>query len=247
MGEHINPNKCDAGAYSLLATGGVNNMKLFKSGWLFDSVRLALTGGVIALVFVGSSFAAYSDVARLNVGPDGLGSTAKFDIGVVSPTSTFAQATTAGSVLIPVTGGDALVPGRSVTTDVVVANNSQYKAALAVAVVAGGTGNTGAVGAAPNITSFLRFSVQDLTTNAYLFGGAAPAAAVPIASASGTTGPLTGRVAAPLADGAVWVPGAAGSFRTLRVTIVYPDTPAANNSFNGGRSALLLSITGSSV
>lgn len=212
-----------------------------------DGVRLALTGGIVVLMVVGTSFAAYSDVARLNVNADGLGSTAHFDIGVVSPTSTFAQATTGGSVLVPITGGDALVPGRSVTTDITVANNSHYRSALAVSVVAGGTEDTGAVGAAPNITSFLRFSVQDLSTSAYLCGGDTAEAAVPLASASGTTGPLVSRAATALIDGAAWVPGAVDSFRTLRVTIVYPDTVSANNTFNGGKSALRLLVTGSSV
>lgn len=210
--------------------------------------RVLLVSGVVLAAFVSTSFGAYSDPANLNLSGTGLGSAEKFDIGVVSPTATFVEATTAGAVLFPVPGGDGLVPGGLVTTDVVVANNSNYKAALNVAVVGGGTGGTGAVGAAPNITSFLRFSVQDLSTNAYVFGGATSGLAVPLATATGVvSGSLLARGATPLADGAPWVAGVVGSFRTLRVTIFYPNTAASNNSFNGGRSATVLSVTGSSV
>lgn len=215
--------------------------------FVWSTVLSLLASGLLVAVFVSTSMAAFTDKANMNMSNTGLGNNTKFDIGLVSATGNFVEANSAGSALFPIVGGDGLVPGKSVTTDIVVANNSSYKAALNVAIVGGGTGGTGAVGSAPNITPFLLFSVQDLTTNAYLFGGATQALAVGLAAATGTTGPLVSRAAAPLTDGQPWVAGAAGSFRTLRVTIFYPNTAATNNTYNGGLSSTILSVTGSSV
>lgn len=206
-------------------------------------VRALFATGMLVTLLVVPTSAAFTDQANLNLGTAGLGS-GTFDIGVVTGT-VFRQAATPGVVLVPLTGADALVPGRTVTVDVRVANNSPYPATLTIKVLAGGIANDGAVAGKPNITGFLRFSVQDLSNSAYIIGGATPAAAVALASATGTTDPLSPRGAAAVADGANWTAGAVGSDRVLRLSIVYPDTPATS-TYNGGQSALQLSVTGAS-
>lgn len=217
--------------------------------------RIALAtiaGGTIALAAalftVGQTMSAFTDRAGLNTGPDGVGG-ATFDIVSVLPDGDVAQARPGQGVTVPIAGDDSFVPGRSVTVDLGVANNSpQLAAALRVTVKPSDAAGTGQVGSSPNITPFLRVTVVDTTTGTLLVGGSAtdPSQGAPVATATGVLGRLPARGAPALADGAAWVDGSAGSRHDLSITLFYVDTPETT-AYNGGQTALEVEFDGAST
>lgn len=216
------------------------------------SLSAILTGALMTAAValsIGLTASAYTDRASLNLGPTGIGVNSPFDIAAVLPNGTLAQAVPGSGVSIPVTGEQAFVPGRSVTVVLSVANNTPDLAATAtVAVTPSDAAGTGQVGSAPNITSFVRVTIFDTTTLQLLVGGSTTDATqgVPVSAASASVGRLNPRGSAALADGATWVPGAAGSWRSLTVVLYYVDTPATS-SYNGGQTALAVKFDATST
>lgn len=153
----------------------------------------------------------------------------------------------AGSAdFVPIPGDDTVTPGRTVRLDVGVADNDpDTAAAVAVAVLPMGDDGTGRVGGAPNATRLLRVTVVDTSTGRILIGGSAtdPSRGVPVAGASAMLDRLEPRGADPLADGADWTPGAAGSRHDLAVEVYCPDTPELR-ALAGAESDLSLMLFG---
>lgn len=212
----------------------------------------SVAGGTIvlaaALLTAGQTMSAFTDQAGLNVGPDGVGGAA-FDIVSVLPDGNVAQAQPGQGVTVPIAGDDSFVPGRSVTVDLGVANNSPLlAAALTVSVKPSDAAGTGQVGASPNITPFLRVTVVDTTTGTLLIGGSAtdPSQGAAVPTATGVVGRLPARGSPALADGAAWVGGSAGSRHDLSITLFYVDTPETA-AYNGGQTALEVEFDGSST
>lgn len=212
-----------------------------------------LVAGIVAVTAValaaGPTYSAFTDAANLVVGADGIGSKEVFGLVTIGPDGVARKAPDSTPAVVPVSGEDSFVPGRTVQLDVSVANNTpSFAAAVSVAVSPTDSGGTGQVGTAPNITPLLLVTVVDTTTGQLLIGGNAsdPSQGVPVAQASATIGRLAPRQAAPLADGATWVPGASGSREDLTVYLYYPDTPETS-TFNGGKTALAVKFYGAST
>ncbi|MFB9747009.1 hypothetical protein [Leifsonia shinshuensis] len=200
------------------------------------------------LLTAGQTMSAFTDQAMLNLGTDGVGAH-PFDIVSVLPGEQVAEALPGQGVAVPISGDDGFVPGRTITVDLGVANNTpDLAAAVTVTVKPSDPGGTGQVGSSPNITPFLRVTVVDTTTGALLVGGSAtdPTQGAPVASASGVIGRLAPRGAPALADGSTWVPGNAGSRHDLTITLFYVDTPDTA-AYNNGRSALEVEFDGTST
>ncbi len=188
------------------------------------------------LLSAGVTVSAFTDKASLNVGRQGIGLNSPFDLVTVFPNGIVRQALPAQGVLLPVTGEQTFIPGRSVSVNLTVANNTPDLASSATVSVA--PIGTGQVGSSPNITSFIRVTVFDTNTQQLLVGGSATNPALGVAlNATGTIGRLNARGSAALAEGATWVADAAGSSRNLTIVLYYVDTPATS-SFNGGQTAL---------
>ena len=212
----------------------------------------AVAGGTIALtaalLMVGQTWSAFTDQAGLNAGPGGVGG-ATFDIVSVLPDGNVAQAQPGQGVTVPIAGDDSFVPGRTVTVDLGVANNSpSLAAAVSVAVKPSDPTGTGQVGGSPNITPFLRVTIVDTTTGELLVGGSAtdPSQGVAVADASAVTGRLPARGSAALPDGAPWLAGDDGSRHDLTITLYYLDTPETS-AYNGGKTALEVEFDGTSA
>lgn len=151
--------------------------------------------------------------------------------------------------LVSLPGDDALAPGRTLRLEVGVADNDpDTAAAVAVAVLPMGDDGTGRIGTAPNATPLLRVTIVDTSTGRILVGGSAtdPSRGVPVADASAMLDRLGPRGAAPLADGADWTPGAAGSRHDLAVEVYCPDTPTVR-ALSGPESDLSLMLSGAAV
>lgn len=215
---------------------------------------LPLTTGVVlatALALAGttSTVSALTDRASLNVGPAGIGSNVPFGILTIHPDGTVHHAASGSAAVVPLTGDDSFVPGRSISVVIGVANNSPgVAAALTLSVVPSDAGGTGQSGTAPNITPFLRITVIDTATGQPVIGGSAtdPSQGVALADATVALGRLGARGAAPLSDGDQWVAGAPDSRRDLTVVLYYVDTPETS-AYNGGASALEVVFDGSTA
>ncbi|WP_345839192.1 hypothetical protein [Microbacterium sp. X-17] len=201
-----------------------------------------------ALVTAGQTMSAFTDSALLNVGPDGIGS-APFDIVSILPGEQVAQAQPGQAVAVPIAGDDSFVPGRTVTVNLGVANNSpDLASAVTVTVKPSDPAGYGQAGSSPNITGFLLVTVVDTTTGQLLVGGSAtdPTQGVPVASASGVIGRLAPRGAPALSDGSAWVAGNVGSRHDLTISLYYQDTPPTV-AYNFGQTALEVEFDGAST
>jgi len=212
---------------------------------LVASLALAV-GGLAALgAVVTPTGAALRDVAGLDAT---VGSGERFDIGLVQD-GVLRQAEGDG-VSWQVEHAGSLLPGHAVTFDVPVANNRPYDAEVVLA-VADRYAETAQTGPGSDPVGLYRWSVADAQTGTVLAGtpGSPLPSTVTTAQVGAAVGALhlAGRTLPAVADGAPWAadPAAPGDHRVLRVTVAYPDTPAAE-PFNGGRSALALVFTGSS-
>lgn len=202
-------------------------------------LRAALAAGTALLLgAVATSSAAYVDQANLNLGAR-IGSPDRFDIGLVLPDGTVAQADTDAGVDWVVAGAEDLVPGHAVTTEIpVFANTPVLGADTTVEVVLRGA--DGAVAPdVPNITPALRFT-------AWTSDGAVLFSDVGWADARGSLGVLAARGGDPLAEGEAYAAGSPGSAETVTLTVAYPDAPGVED-LNGGRSALALRFDATSV
>ena len=200
------------------------------------------------LITAGQTMSAFTDSAGLDVGPDGLGS-APFDIVSILPGEQVAEAHPGQGVTVPIAGDDSFVPGRTVTVNLGVANNSAgLAAAVTVAVKPSDAAGYGQAGSSPNITGFLLVTVVDTTTGQLLVGGSAtdPTQGVPVANAAGVIGRLAPRGAPALSDGSAWVAGNAGSRHDLAISLYYVDTPATV-AYNFGATALEVQFDGAST
>jgi hypothetical protein len=205
----------------------------------------------IAVVLLATTLAvsAFTDAATLNLGVSGIGSSSRFQLITVGPDGRVHAGAVGSPVGIPVIGDDSFVPGRTVTLDLGVGNNSPgFAAAVTIAVRPSDDGGTGQVGTSPNITPFIRVTVVDTTTGTLLVGGSAtdPAQGVTVDAASAAIGRLAARGAPPLADGDQWTAGSPGSRHDLAVSLYYPDTPETS-AYNGGRTALEVLFDGAST
>lgn len=211
-----------------------------------------ITAGVVAtaLAVLGttSTMSALTDTAALNLGQGGIGSDVPFGIVTVHPDGTVHHAPPGAAAAVPLTGDDAFVPGRSLSVDLGVANNSPGVAAqVTMTIGPSDAAGTGQVGSAPNITPFIRVTIVDTSTGQLLLGGSAsdPSQGVPVDAANAVIGRLGARGAAPLTDGDTWAPGAADSRRDLTIVLYYVDTPETS-AYNGGATALEVVFDGSS-
>ena len=220
-------------------------MKKSKAAALAAAGTLAVTATLFAVV---PTVSAFTDQGRLNPGSNGLGG-ATFDILSVLPDGTVAQARPGEGVTVPIPGDDGFVPGRTITVDLGVANNSPLlAAAVTIAVKPADAAGTGQVAGSPNITPFIRVTVVDSTTGQLLVGGSAtdPSQGAAVADATGAVGRLAARGAPALADGGSWIDAAAGSRHDLTVTLFYVDTPETA-AYNGGQTALEVEFDGAST
>ena len=216
------------------------------------SIPVAAVGALaMSAVLISASLAvsAFTDAATLNLGPSGVGSAARFQILTVVPGGTVHSGAPSGPVEVPISGGDSFVPGRTITVDLGVGNNSPaVAAAVTVSVGPSDQDGTGQVGSAPNITPFIRVTVVDTSTDTVLIGGSAtdPTQGAPVSAASATIGRLAPRGGTPLTDGDQWTAGSPDSRHDLTISLYYPDTPETN-AFNGGQTALEVRFDGTST
>ncbi|UTX53809.1 hypothetical protein [Leucobacter aridicollis] len=201
-------------------------------------VRVALAGGVLLGGGALLTWATYSDFANVNLGGggEGIGSSSKFDIALVDADGTVQQADDDAGIDWPIPNAESFVPGRTISAAVPVFNNSKtYTGELSLVVEAIGDG---AVGSAPNITKFIRFSAVDSDSGDVIFGDPeAPQDGVPLAQAAAAVGELAARGADALEQGDAYVAGAAGAERTIEVFLHYVDA-AETADYNGGQTAL---------
>lgn len=204
---------------------------------------VAVLGAWGAAALSGRTHAALYDEARLNTT---MGSGLRFDIALVQD-GVLRQAEGDGlSWAVP--ASDGLVPGHAVTFDVPVVNNGPYDADVRLT-VEDRHAETSATGVGSDPVELYRWSVADAETGGVLAGTPHD----PLGSTVTTDGlgaalgsfELAARTLPPVADGAAWQSGAPGEHRVLRVTIAYPDTPAAT-PYNGGHSVLALVFEGES-
>lgn len=201
------------------------------------AIRAGLAGfGLILLVPMGLTVAAYSDEAALGLGSAGIGSEDRFDIGLVSQGSVL-QADPPTGAPWTVTGASELVPGRTITTEVPVFNNTPRLLADTTLTVVARDGGVG--GGVPDITPHLRFTATS-ADGGVLFEDA------PLTDASGSIGALAARGSAALDAGASFVPGAAGSLETVTLSIEYLDEPGVE-ALNGGQAAISLRFDATSA
>lgn len=203
-----------------------------------DAARLGLAAGALLLGVVSLSAAALSDTATMGLGTSGIGFDGRFDLAVVSADGSVEQTSATTGAERVIDEAQALVPGRSVSVEIPVFNNTSRLAADTVFRVVARGGDPATAGV-PDITPHLRFSAQDAAGNAIF-------TSVTLDQATGALGILAARGADPLADGATFVAGAAGSDQTLKLTIEYLDEPGVE-ALNGGRSALSVSFDATSV
>lgn len=200
--------------------------------------RLGLAAGVLlgggALV----TWANYTDFANVNLGGggEGIGSSSKFDIALVDAEGNVQQADSDDGLDWEIANAASFVPGRTITAAVPVFNNSRtYDGELSLTVEPIGDG---AVGSAPNITQFIRFSAVDTTTGEVIFGDPDnPDNGVPVAQAQALIGTFAARGTDSLAQGEAYVAGADGAERTVEVMLHYRDS-AETVDYNGGQTAL---------
>lgn len=221
-------------------------------GWAGIATPIVIAGALaMSAVILSASLAvsAFTDAASLNLGASGIGAASRFQVFTVQPDGTVRMSAAGVPVDLPIDGEDSFVPGRTITFDLGVGNNSPAVAAIvSVAVRASDSDGTGQVGTSPNITPFIRVTVVDTSTATLLIGGSAtdPTQGVPVSAASAAVGRLAPRGAAPLLDGDQWTAGAPGSRHDLTVSLYYPDTPATN-AYNGGQTALEVLFDGAST
>lgn len=190
-------------------------------------VGLAVVLLAAAVAVVGSTFAILTDSARVNLAAGGVGFAHRFDLAVVLPDGTVAQADGPNGLLWQIDGADTLVPGHEVSTTIPVFNNTPNLAAdTTMRVVL--LGDDGAVGDAANITPFLRFTATS-ASGVELFRDVA------WAKAHASLGVLAARGSAALASGATFSEGDPESLERVRLTVSYPDQDGTED-FNGGLS-----------
>lgn len=199
----------------------------------------ALVLGMLAATAVTSS--SFTDAARTNLGTEGIGSHDPFGIALVDAAGTAHEAEPDTPLAVDLPDGDALVPGRTVRADVRVANNHPDIAAAVTATVAART-----VAGTPDITPYLRFTVLGPDGQVLLGAsadspqdGAAPGASLDL-------GALAARGAVPVADGAAWSEGAAGSDVSITILIHLLEDPDTT-PLNGGRATVTLRFDASST
>ncbi|QTX03324.1 hypothetical protein [Agromyces archimandritae] len=198
-----------------------------RAVWFASAAVLAVGGALAA----GATSAAFTDEARL-VTTGRIGSPFTFDIGVVDQGGMVRQADGPAGIDWPIAGADTLVPGHSITTELTVFNNTrQVGADTTVSIVL--RNDDGAVADKPNITGYLRFTAR--------IDGVAVFEDRAWADAEGSIGVLAARGTAPLADGAAYTAGNAGSERNLELTITYLDADGVEY-LNGGQAAIALSF-----
>lgn len=204
-----------------------------SGGW-----RVAIAGGALLGAGTLATWATFSDAAMLNLGSDGegIGSSSLFDIALVDSAGTVKQADADGGLAWELDNAASFVPGRTLTTEIPVFNNSKtYDGALSLTL---DTVGDGAVGASPNITRFILFSAVDTESGEVLFGDPAdPARGVALAAAQARIGDLSARGDDSLEEGDSYVAGADGSERTIEVLLHYTDVPETAE-FNGGQAAI---------
>lgn len=212
-------------------------------------IAAGVVATVVALAGTTASMSALTDRASLNLGASGIGSDAPFAILTVHPDGSVHHTAPGSAAVVPLTGDDAFVPGRSISVDIGVANNSpSVAAAVTMKIAPSDAEGTGQVGSAPNITPFIRVTVIDTATGQPLIGGSAtdPSQGVTVDAASAVVGRLGPRGSAPLSDGGQWVAGAADSRHDLTVVLYYVDSPETS-AYNGGAAALEVVFDGSSA
>ncbi|MFC7405011.1 hypothetical protein [Georgenia alba] len=199
-------------------------------------VLVVLVAVTALLVSTRLTSAAFTDAetASLSAG------SGAFDIVVVGSDGVVHQAPLDAPLALPVDGEDALVPGRTITVEVGLANNGDAPAALTL------TPAASAVAGAPDIGDHLRFTVLAGDGTAVVGDAGDPATGVRAEDLSAVAlGTLAARGADPLDDGDPWVPGADGSRADLRILVHYLDADGTE-ALNGGRTALTLTINATS-
>ncbi|WP_187365085.1 hypothetical protein [Cellulosimicrobium cellulans] len=196
---------------------------------------LVLVAGTVATA------AAFTDAAHLNLGTEGVGSADPFEIVLVDAGGVAHDAEPGAPMPVDVPDRDALVPGRTVQSQVRVAANHPELAADVLATVAGE-----AVAGTPDITPYLRVTVLGPGGEVLLGTGPDdPQGGVPL-GATADLGVLAARAADPVEDGEPWTAGAAGSDTTLTLLVHYLEDPATT-ALNGGQAHLTVRFDATSV
>lgn len=200
-----------------------------------------ITCGIAGVIVSALTAALVVDRAVINIGAASSGSLVggpeadTFGLGIVDPASgRVTGADHDGGFDLAVEGAGALVPGGTLSVTFTYFNDvrNSETGALTFAVEPRGDGT---VAGAPNIAEFLRFSASQ--DGAEIF-----AEATPLASATATIPSLAARGASPLYEGDDYVAGAEGSFHTVTLHIHYSDSDPSHEAFNGGQTALKVTL-----
>ncbi|WGD37917.1 hypothetical protein [Lysinibacter sp. HNR] len=207
---------------------------------------LWMSAGLLLILGIGTTGATRIDNAALRLGGQtGIGAP-PFSIATVLPDNTIAHANPEESLTLPIPGKNALVPGRTITFQTTVFNNTEtLPSATQVSVIPIGTG---AVGNAPNITPFVRITIVNSLTNELIVGNSTsnPQEGATIQNASGNLGTLTPLGFPALPNGTpLTTPLPPQS--TTTITVMIHLSSSVTPSFNGGLTALALQFTGTST
>lgn len=190
----------------------------------------ALAVGMLSTVALTS--ATFTDATGLTVGTSGIGSSDPFAVILVDPAGTAHTAAPGTPLPLDVRGADTLVPGRTVETTVLVANNHADIAATLTATV-GATREAGT----PDITPHLRVTILAADGQVLLGGAADRPQDGAVVGMPGILGRLAARATSPVADRTPWAAGAEGSGLAITVRVHLLDDPATA-TLNGGRARL---------
>jgi hypothetical protein len=197
--------------------------------------------GVAAVIVAAVTAAFFVDRAAINIGAASSGSLVgapeadTFGLGIIDPvTGRVTGADLDGGFDLAVDGAGALAPGGTLTVTFTYFNNARSgdTGELTFAVEPRGDAT---VAGAPNIAEFLRFSASQDGTEIIADG-------TPLASANATVPSLTARGGTPLYEGDDYVAGAEGSFHTATLHIFYSDSDPSHEDFNGGQTALKITL-----
>lgn len=199
---------------------------------------LAAGGLVLAVAVTGVSVtaAAFRDRAHLTTS---VGSSTPFALVLVDAEGLTRPAPVDAPLVVPVDGADALVPGRTVSVPLTVANNHpDIAAAIGLTLTAERVDQT------PDLTPELRYSVL-AADGTPLVGGDDPADGLPVGQRS-ELGGLAARGAPAAGPDTPWTGGAEGSTITVVLRLHLLDGPQTE-ALNGGQVAVSVTVDGTSV
>jgi len=223
------------------ATPRVHRSPVRRSGLAVIGATLTGALAVGTLSTVDLTSATFTDAVGLTVGTSGIGSSDPFAVVLVDAAGTAHTAVPGTPLPLDVRGADALVPGRTVETTVLVANNHADIAATLTAAV-GATREAGT----PDITPHLRVTILGADGQVLLGGAADRPRDGAVVGTPSSLGQLAARGSSPVADRTPWAAGAKGSGIAITVRVHLLDDPATA-TLNGGRARLTVRFDATST